>query len=216
MTRPIYEPSLTRKDAELGFGQDQLFRRPAPSRGLILPWAILRDGSTDVPGDSTVMPVQFTIASKNYDPLDEYFTWTATDLGDTGNWRFRLKLMKEGIYLIDCAVIWSATGTGDGSARLNIAPSNSYDPYGGGLETTSFQTGSDWETTGTADGDLQASQIQRVSGIFSAQANTFLDPRVDQDTGAIKGCDGVYLKAVFLEGHGDVNDWVTDFIPQSS
>ena len=30
MTRPIYEPSLPRTDAVLGFGSDQLFRRPAP------------------------------------------------------------------------------------------------------------------------------------------------------------------------------------------
>lgn len=30
MTRPIFEPSLQRKDAELGFGRNQLFRRPAP------------------------------------------------------------------------------------------------------------------------------------------------------------------------------------------
>jgi hypothetical protein len=33
MTRPIYEPSLTRTDRALGFGNDQLFRRPAPQGG---------------------------------------------------------------------------------------------------------------------------------------------------------------------------------------
>lgn len=31
MTRPIYEPNLTRADAYLDFQQQQLFRRPAPS-----------------------------------------------------------------------------------------------------------------------------------------------------------------------------------------
>jgi hypothetical protein len=36
MTRPIYEPSLPRKDAELDYGSRQLFRRPAPlNEGLI-------------------------------------------------------------------------------------------------------------------------------------------------------------------------------------
>lgn len=30
MTRPIYEPSLQRTDARLGYGQAQLFRRPSP------------------------------------------------------------------------------------------------------------------------------------------------------------------------------------------
>lgn len=39
MSRPIYEPSLPRKDAELGYGSDQLFRRPSPATGgSILEW----------------------------------------------------------------------------------------------------------------------------------------------------------------------------------
>lgn len=33
MTRPIYEPSPTRTDAVLGYGSDQLFRRPSPVSG---------------------------------------------------------------------------------------------------------------------------------------------------------------------------------------
>lgn len=37
MTRPIYEPSLPRTDAVLGYGSDQLFRRPAPVSAYIIP-----------------------------------------------------------------------------------------------------------------------------------------------------------------------------------
>lgn len=37
MTRPIYEPSLTRTDAVLGYGSDQLFRRPAPVNAYTIP-----------------------------------------------------------------------------------------------------------------------------------------------------------------------------------
>ena len=33
MSRPIYEPTPPREDARLGFGNDQLFRRPAPISG---------------------------------------------------------------------------------------------------------------------------------------------------------------------------------------
>lgn len=37
MTRPIYEPNLERTDAELSYGNQQLFRRPAPSPSAIIP-----------------------------------------------------------------------------------------------------------------------------------------------------------------------------------
>jgi hypothetical protein len=37
VSKPIFEPSLTREDARLSFGNDQLFRRPSPSGQGILP-----------------------------------------------------------------------------------------------------------------------------------------------------------------------------------
>lgn len=37
MTRPIFEPTLQRTDARLGYGQSQLFRRPAPTLGTTIP-----------------------------------------------------------------------------------------------------------------------------------------------------------------------------------
>jgi len=37
MTRPIYEPTLTRQDAYLDFQQQQLFRRPAPTSSVVVP-----------------------------------------------------------------------------------------------------------------------------------------------------------------------------------
>jgi hypothetical protein len=39
VTRPIYEPNLERKDAELGYGSDQLFRRPAPTSTSVISMA---------------------------------------------------------------------------------------------------------------------------------------------------------------------------------
>lgn len=37
MTRPIYEPTPSRTDAVLGYGSDQLFRRPAPVSSIMMP-----------------------------------------------------------------------------------------------------------------------------------------------------------------------------------
>ena len=50
MSRPIYEPTLTREDARLGFGNDQLFRRPAPSGGQVIAYAwILFEAFANIP-----------------------------------------------------------------------------------------------------------------------------------------------------------------------
>ncbi len=49
MTRPIFEPSQARATRKLGFGSDQLFRRPAPSKGTFGAWArFQRISDTDI------------------------------------------------------------------------------------------------------------------------------------------------------------------------
>ena len=53
MSRPIYEPTLTRTDAVLGFGNDQLFRRPAPTAsGIFTTSAYLDDWTFNGTGAS--------------------------------------------------------------------------------------------------------------------------------------------------------------------
>ena len=61
MTRPIYEPSLPRTDAELGYGRDQLFRRPAPvaaGSGGVWAYMVWYDGQ-DLPA-TDAFPFQWT------------------------------------------------------------------------------------------------------------------------------------------------------------
>lgn len=48
MSRPVYEPTFARKDAELGFGSDQLFRRPAPDSDVCAVLFIKVFGDTQV------------------------------------------------------------------------------------------------------------------------------------------------------------------------
>ena len=51
MTRPIYEPSLRRTDAELGYGRDQLFRRPRPARATHMHIKVISDVQVLETGD---------------------------------------------------------------------------------------------------------------------------------------------------------------------
>ncbi len=60
MTRPVYEPSLTRTDRKLGFGTDQLFRRPAPSAHGAGAWARFQRVSDS---DITVLNNDNTVVS---------------------------------------------------------------------------------------------------------------------------------------------------------
>lgn len=52
MTRPIYEPTPSRTDAVLGYGNDQLFRRPGPStHKAVLFIKVMTDRQVVVVGD---------------------------------------------------------------------------------------------------------------------------------------------------------------------
>lgn len=213
MTRYIGEPTDQRQFSTLGFDKDQLQRRPRPSGGTTHPWAMLRDGFTSVSAPSASWPVNFQIATKNHDPNDDYFSWTTSDGGDAGNFRFVLTLKKEGIYLIDCVVNWNDTGTGTGTARLAVNPSNSYNPFGSGDEKFDAQVGGDWNTAG----DIQASAVQRVFMLYSANANCTLAPTITiTGVTGTRGLNGEYLKALYLEEHGDTADWVFAEIPAGS
>lgn len=212
MTAPIQEGSLYRTQAGHSWQIGQLARRPAPAgSSLPFPWAILRDGASTAPGDNSAFPVNFGLATKN-DPGDVYFSWAQTDTLDTGNFRFVLTLEVEGLYLITLAVSWADTGTDSGGVRLALNPSNTYDPYGFDNEEVTWQVGSDWGNSPNPDGDIQQSAYQRLSGTLSADANCVLDPRVYNNTGNAKDVSGFYLKAVFLEGHGDTGEWTVDTV----
>jgi len=51
VTRPIYEPNLRRTDAELGYGRDQLFRRPRPARATHMHIKVISDVQVLETGD---------------------------------------------------------------------------------------------------------------------------------------------------------------------
>ncbi len=209
MTQPVQEETTERAIGALDFRTRQLARRPGSERqGMPFSWAWVRDGTCDVPSAASPFPVNFTQVAIN-DPTGLYFDYRTTDTDDPGNDRFELQIREEGMYLIDCVVSWNDTASGDGVVRLGLEAFTSYDPFGFGLEDTSFQVGSDWQNTGGA-GDIQGSAFQRVAGIMSSEANNWLTPFLSNYTGATRSVTGVYLKLVRLQSHGPTDDWITD------
>ena len=100
MTRPIYEPSLTRTDAQLGFGSDQLFRRPAPR------------SEAEIPGFHGYMTEDITLVTGT-DARLEWDFWiiddtTVFDVDTSGGDATDVYLLLDGWYSID---VWAGFTT---------------------------------------------------------------------------------------------------------
>lgn len=123
MTRPIYEPSPNRTDAVLGYGNDQLFRRPAPQGAeSYCDRAYMRQI-----GGQTIT----TASTTNLINFDPDFSVYGVNIGineTTG----QFLITASGIYLLSANVLWSGTfaagkmtriaiGSGTGSTPQDIA-----------------------------------------------------------------------------------------------
>lgn len=100
MTRPIFEPSTSRTEAKLGFGSNQLFRRPAPHAGTT-PTALrgVRDYGTGlVVASASETPVTFT------DWENEDSTVFAETLSG-GNLQ-KVGFLQQGIYTVTITILW--------------------------------------------------------------------------------------------------------------
>lgn len=117
MTRPIFEPSLQRTDARLGYGQAQLFRRPAPSGGFTP--VIFRARRTS------------SFQSLGAGGAETDLTWNTWENGDTtvfddnlsGSDLRSVTLLEEGVYSLMCIIAVQALASG----QLVIVMNDGYD-----------------------------------------------------------------------------------------
>lgn len=107
MTRPIQEPTTQRAVRGLGFGNDQLFRRPAPAGDSTLPWARISKGFDA--SNQTINATTNTDLSFNHEynmgageSGENYFQSSGT----TG-----LQARVHGLYLVTAEVYWNTNPT---------------------------------------------------------------------------------------------------------
>ena len=109
MSKPIYEPSLPRTDAELGYGRDQLFRRPAPATDIPpIPW--IRRGKTasqSIPSGANDTQVTWS----NVD--NAYPTYFSTPIAD------RIRVLQNGVYEVRIEFVWDANKVEGSILTLN-------------------------------------------------------------------------------------------------
>lgn len=122
MTRPIYEPSLQRTDARLGYGNNQLFRRPSPTIGVgDIPFAVMEWGAGADIADDTKTIVSFAGTGEYWDDgyiNDPGLQMTtqpfAFDMG-AGTITFR----SSGLYHAQFSVNWADTFPSPGPSYLD-------------------------------------------------------------------------------------------------
>lgn len=111
MTRPIYEPTLTRQDAYLDFQQQQLFRRPAPvSQAGTMPWArIVRQfaDSNQVIGNNSFTEIDMT-ASYNVGAGESGDGVFLVDLTDN-----TIEVLVAGVVMVRALANWFSSITND-------------------------------------------------------------------------------------------------------
>ena len=104
MTRPIFEPSLQRKDASLDYGQQQLFRRPAPVSTATIPgFHGYKDSNTTVT-TGNASRINWDLWTIDDDTVFEQGTLSGGDLTD-------VKLLADGWYSLSCWAQWASDPT---------------------------------------------------------------------------------------------------------
>lgn len=177
MTRPIYEPSLPRRDAELGFGSDQLFRRPAPLTNTKWAWLYNTNRLTSAAG-----------TFYNLFSAGDGATGNTTDdsgmVPSTAN--ARMECDSDGIYLATVNIIWSASF---GATEVNLRMSWA-NAVGGSVIPNAqqqFTQGEGWQSL------TQVFFIQYSgSGVLNLQAT------VNQQTGVDQTVSSASLRVVRL------------------
>lgn len=169
MTRPIFEPSLQRTDARLNYGQEQLFRRPAPTAaatGATVEWVTL---TTTTNWGTSPTVLDFTIAGGDYDLVTPTF-----DL-NSGNLEFN----KPGAYDIHLYCVQVAV---DGSGTVWSHVSIEFDKVGSGPNGG----GPHGWTVGTAYSWLKLYYVPN-SPLVSSEGDPHLQTFVYWDSGDFVG-----------------------------
>jgi len=215
MTRPIYEPSLTRKDAELGFGNDQLFRRPAPKTSFIPPWVALSEGATTV-ADNTSIPIPF--ADLTYDPnlvtQGVVFDWTITDAGDPGNDRYVLQTLVKGWFEWELITSWDEVATAGANDLGYAVQTITFDSVAGfPFDDVILKTSADWLATTYLEGlfeMLENPWLRGTGRIYMPGSRTW-QLTAKQTTGSSRGFSGVLFRLWFM-GADDAANWTFDTV----
>lgn len=201
MTRPIYEPNPQRQGASLEFGQQQLYRRPAPvaqATAACFPWIRLSLYSRSVSNLTwTEVPFRFL----DYDPAcvteDVDYSWTEINAGLAHN-IWRVESLKEGFYFYDCEVRVEQPGTAatdDGVVRLRLTDGTNV--------LDELYASADWFRPATFpsgnDGEIPGSNgVVRLSGIVYATANLTWKPQVQHTVGGSRAIEGNHFYLVKL------------------
>jgi hypothetical protein len=163
MTRPIYEPNLERRDAELGFGSDQLFRRPAGDPYPPYPWVRRNREYTvadlTVPDQASTTIIHDGVSGSTDPVYTDYFTATSSSV---------TTLLVTGVYSVTALYQWESNFTADTWLLLDDGLNNA----------TPFYSRSD---TSIGTGEIHMTWRHRWKAATTLQLRVWQESGVNQD-----------------------------------
>jgi hypothetical protein len=193
MTAPIQEPNLYRHASGLQWGQNQLFRRPAPPASDDRPWCRV---SKPFP-DGTFYPNQ-TIANNSNITIDFDEVYNL-DVGDSGDGFFTtqgspvntIRIAVQGLYAITAEVYWLEASTFPWYMAFS----------GDGLSWAHRTHFGYWDTFGAEDAMGSTSFIHR----YEANSNSDIELHVYQRSGGNRTINAAYLEVSYLGSYTGID-----------
>jgi hypothetical protein len=220
LSRPIYEPTLPRADAELGFSSRQLFRRPAPiaaEDAALWPWVLLNAGATTAP-HNTWMPVPMEDIS--FDPSlvveGDIFSWEVTDAGDAGNDRWQVTTHVEGFYEYELGTGWDQVTT-NGTEPFGYAVQRLQPMLNDITLLEDIRASADWlrddvdGDTSDLPGEMRDNPFLSSFGVLHCTGTTIWKPIAKQTTGVDRGLGPIKFWLAF-RGASNNADWDTESV----
>lgn len=184
MTQPIQEPTTQRSVSRLTWGENQLFRRPAPPTGDNRPWARLAKPFPD----GTFYPNQ--VIANNTDETLEFDETYNLDSGDSGFDYFSavgtpintLRIETPGLYSVTFECIWNDAQTFPWYISVS----------GDGMNWPHRFHFGYWDTSGSEEAKGTGTYVHRY------EANDDLEVHIYQRSGGNRTLNAFYLEAVYL------------------
>jgi hypothetical protein len=188
-----------------------------PSTAGLGPTIIIYGGGTTA-ASGTWMPIPFSVLGINPEAGIEgdYFSWSITDLGDTGNDRYEITTHEKGWYEWELVTHWDQTSTGGTISYGHAVQRITFDSVSGfSFDDSDLRNAADWLDTDLVGGSGSFEMLDnpwlRGTGKIHVPGGRVWKPVAKQVTGTSRGLSGIQFRITYIETDL-ITDWTFEVI----